>query len=1184
MDFSTLKSDLEQIGGTNPLRHFEVSSFGQIDLTRAHPGGMAQLVSARQTTVSNLVRDGVAQARSLSAARRIRAKAKRISDSFGVAACFISAGLIVHAERKIPLALWPVDLVSKGDDFEIRLGLEPSLNPEATTLIRSQRPDFQERDLLAIIRSGPDLLPLAAVPFVESQLSQLGVAVEPALVLGNFVPDLLLSSIPSEPRLSFEQPQSGAVGEPVLVADADSYQIKVMKAAMAGESFAVETLPGTGYIQTAINVLANLTLAGKRTLIIAPREQTVDEFAERLSQFSLGGLAIRSSDLWADTVAAISRNEKARAVDLQALTLKVKSAEAEVKNYFDKVSQPDAQIEVSLTEALTKLAALAGLDNPPTNAARIRPDMLSQLRESGAEIVENAHTGGVFSFGPQHSPWFNSAFANQAELDVAVAAAKSIAGEEFRLLSYQVNRYLQDQNLIPSNSIEDWSRQLSLLIGIRETLDKFKPQIFDRSLREMILATAPRGERGELSGAQRRRFKKLAKEFIRPGAAIPNLHAALAAAEEQRVLWLEVNTTQAPPTVPLGLNDTKQKFDQIYQVVSLLQRHLDPNPDLPLLTKLSFDDLAKRLLELAEQTEILSGYLERMGHVEQLRQQGLYDLYLELSKLSPDLERAQAEFELCWWQSALEAVVASNPEILEYDAERIAKLESGFEELSGQLVVTGNHHLASALANRWKEALQKHPAQADELRSQLRARKLDVATAKRAGAVWDAIAPNLITSPLKVHALGGYRFDSLLVLDAAATGVAEAATALKLANQVIAFGDPIISAPENFETIARANQGVIESSRYSVFDFVSANCSSYALQKSYRIQGQVLGQYLNQTFYHDRLVIEPSAEAFHGASNLEQIEITANANAESTIEGATESLDSEVEKVVELVINHARWNPQDSLMVVTPSRTHAERVATAVQKEVNLQPQLAEYFDAHGRERFEVLAMSEIVHRIADRVIFSVGFGRTPEGRISGSLGDFNSPHAARWMVNQIASARKRLTVVSCYNFEDFAGGSLPENQRWLKDLIAPPFMSEARPGEPDPLLRDLALRLRKLGVRVELNFAGRIALAASYRNQAAAIDPDWSLTGNNWDERLRLRPALLRAMGWKYLRVHAFEIFATPQEVANRIAASLGMDLVSKREPLFEEKAFEDNPRAWGDGDDSNDDRLRNERPPHWG
>ncbi len=1183
MDFSTLKADLDRIGGANPLRSFEVSSFGQIDLSRAHPGGMAQLVSARQTTISNLVRDGVAQARSLSAARRIRTKAKRISDSFGAKACFIAAGVIVAQDRQVPLALWPVDLIPKADDFEIRMGSEPILNPEASKLIREQRPDFQDGDLLSILRSGPDLLPSAVMPFVEGQLQGSGLAVDHLLVLGNFVPDLLLTTVPQEVRQSFES-QVGPGGEMLLVADADSYQLEVIRAASAGDSLAVETLPGCGYIQTAINVLANLALQGKRTLIIAPREQTIDEFSERLSEHGLAGLALRSNDLWNDTVAAISRNEKAQQVELQPLRLRQLSAEAEVKNYFEKVASPDSLTGVSLFEALNNLAALAGEQDPPTNSARIRADLLPELKLLGSELVSESFAAGVFSYGPQHSPWFGANFASSAEIDAALSAAKSLAGEEFRLLSYQVNRYLQDQNLVACKTIEDWSKQLSLLIGIRETLDKFKPQIFDRPLTEMILATAPRGERGQLSGAQRRRFKKLAKEFVRPGATIPNLHAALAAAEEQRSLWLEINTTQAPPSVPLGLNDAKQKFDQIYSVVSLLQRHLDPNPDLPLLTQLSFDELGEKLQNLVDKTEILTGYIDRMAAVEKLRQRGLFDLYLELCKISLDKNRVVLEFELCWWQSALEALVQSNPEILEYDADRIAQLETNFEAISSQVVEAGSGHLGGVLALRWKSALAANSAQADELRNQLRSRSIDPASAKRAGAVWEAISTGIITSPLRVHQLRGYKFDALLVLDAAATGVAEAASALAMAKQVIAFGDPVISAPESFETVARANQAASEDSRASVYDLISSHCESYPLRKSYRIQGQVLGTYLNQTFYKDRLVFEPSPESFHGASNLEQIEVTSSAHASSTIEGATESLDSEVAKVVELVTNHARWSPGESLMVVTPSRTHAERINQALQKELAGQPQIAEFFDAHGRERFEVLGMSEVVHRIADRVIFSVGFGRTPEGKISGSLGDFNSPAAARWMVNQVASARKRLTVVSCYNFEDFAGGSLPENQRWLKDLIAPPFMSEARAGDPDPLLRDLALRLRKLGIRVELNFAGRIALAASYRNQAAAIDPDWSLTGNSWDEKLRLRPALLKAMGWKYLRVHAFEIFATPQEVANRIATSLGMDLVSKREPLFEERAFEDNPRAWGDGDDNNDDRLRNERPPHWG
>jgi hypothetical protein len=89
---------------------------------------------------------------------------------------------------------------------------------------------------------------------------------------------------------------------------------------------------------------------------------------------------------------------------------------------------------------------------------------------------------------------------------------------------------------------------------------------------------------------------------------------------------------------------------------------------------------------------------------------------------------------------------------------------------------------------------------------------------------------------------------------------------------------------------------------------------------------------------------------------------------------------------------------------------------------------------------------------------------------------------------------------------------------------------------------------------------------------------------GESWEEKLRLRPGLLRAMGWDYHRVHAFEIFAQPQEVANRIAMKLGIDLRGRVEPLFDEPAFEDRPEAWGDGDDSNDDRLRDDKPPHWG
>ena len=1191
------RDELQGIGGTNPLISFELSSFGQVDLARSHPGGLAQLVSSRSTTLSNLVRDGVAQARAHSTVRRIKLKAARIEENFGISSVFIAGGLVEDKDsgRKLPILLWPTHLISKGEDYEIRIDPRPLINPALTELISSVRQSFNPNDLLAVSVGQGDLIPLSVLSLVSEILQGAAVEVEKLLVLGNFVPDLLTTQLRSpgvEGALPLQLAGEGEVIEPtgdaeiVLVANADSSQRLVLEKALSGSSFAVETLPGCGYLQTAVNLVANFAYAGKRALIIGPRQQTLDEMAERLGAVGLSGLAIREAQTWTDAVSAISRNEKAQPVALaDALSAKLQ-AESKISKYFELVGHPDPELNVSLIDAMRELAALAGKPIPPTNNSRVRTDLLVGLSDRALPALRAAHEAGVFSFGPQDSPWFAARFESQAELSAALTAVRSISGEDFRTLRYQISRYLSDQKLVQCESVEQWARQLRLLIGIRETLDKFLPSIYDRSLAQMIEATAPRTERGQLSGAQRRRFKKLAKEFIRPGASISNLYLSLQQAEQQRIGWLEMNQTQAPPTVPLGLNDVQEKFEKITSVLDLLQRHLDPSPDIELLTRLNLDALEAKVNDLATKTEILQRMLERAPLVAALEQLGLGNLASDLCKINPSIEQVESEFELAWWQSALEAIVNRNPAILQYSASEIAKLEAEFERCASQLIEHGNNEVKDRLSSRWKSAIAKYPAQADKLRNLLRARELTLKSGYlEAAPLWNALASAVLLSPYRLHELAkDEKFDVVIILDAASTAIAESLPAISRASQVIAFGDPTLALVEDFDTVARANQGHVAPKREASFAVIAFRYGSLSINHSYRTEGQVLGSYLNQNFYADRLVLEPAAGQLFGSHNFEHVQITEGATATSTIEGATESMDAEVSKVVELVLNHARWTPEQSLCVVTPSAAHAERVEQAVAKALKDQANLAEFFDAHGREKFQVATMSQFTHRLADRVIFTVGFGRTPEGRISGTLGDFNSEFASHWMVNTIVSARKRLTVVSCYNFEDFAAGKLPENQRWLKDLIAPSFLSDIRSGEPDPLLADLSKRLQKLGFSVALNFGGRIGLAVSLGNRAAVVDADWALQGENWDEKLWLRPGLLKAMGWTYIRVHALEIFAQPQDVANRIAKELGLDLERKAQPLFEEKAFEDTNRAWGDPDDSNDNRLNDERPPHWG
>ena len=1188
-----LTDQLGSIGGSNPLKTFEASTFGQIDLARSHPGGLAQLTGSRSTTITNLVRDGVAQSRALSAARRIRAKAKSIEQNYSISALFIAAGAVVTTEGDtLPILLWRSHLLPKGDDYELRVEDVPMLNPALLTLLKKVRPDFRESDLYAVANAQGELIPVSVLSLVTELLGEAASETQKLLVLGNFVPDLVQVTkhgIAGSKLLDLlvaggDNPEGIAV-TPLAVENADSSQLAVLERALSGQSFATWTLPGAGYLQTVVNLLANLALQQKRTLLIAPRKQTLDEVAERLSQANLQGLAIRESNTWGDTVAAISRNEKSEEHRLPEAKARLEKAQAEVELYFSALHSNDNPLNLTLIEVIEKLAELAAKPIPPVNSARIKPEQLPSIRQAAANLLHRAHEAGVFRYGPNDSPWFGANFTSETEIAKCVGELKDLAGEEFRILSYQINLYLTDLNLKPCDSVEQWSVQLRLLLGIRETLDRFLPAIYDRPMHELITATGPRSERGSQSGAARRRFKKLAKEYIRPGSSVPNLHAALLAAQEQFDLWLELNQTKAPPTVPLGLSDVQQKFERIFEVLERLQRHLDPNPDVELLTRLSFADLTGRLDDLATKTEPLDRYLERLPLVNELEALGLSVLVRELCKVNPTREQLDDEFDLAWWQSALETIVAANPGITEYTNQQLAAIELEYELAAQELVAQSNALVRSELSKRWKAGIVSHPAQADDLRGLLRDRKLNLRNANTQGrALYQSLVPAVLVSPYRLAELDpAEQFDVVIVLDAASVGVAEAAAALAKGSQLIVFGDDVIAAPADFDTVARATQGHSDTDRESVFSFARQNLPLLSITRNYRTQGQVLGKYLNDNFYSDQIVLDPAIGQFFGKYNFEQIELTEGITASSTIEGATESMDAEVRKVAELVINHARWTPEESLMVVTASRSHADRIASMVQDEVGKQPQLAEFFDAHGREEFECVTMSELTHRLADRVIFSVGFGRTPEGRISGTLGDFNSANASRWMVNQIVAARKRLTVVSAYNFEDFAQ-SLPENQRWLKDLIAPSFLSEIKAGEPDPLLRDLSLRLEKLGLKVQLNFAGRIGLAVSHGAKAAVVDADWSLVGQSWDERLRIRPGLLRAMGWQYLRVHALELFARPQDVANRIAMDLGLDLQSRKEPLFEERAFEDTARAWGDPDDSNDDRLRDDKPPHWG
>ena len=69
---------------------------------------------------------------------------------------------------------------------------------------------------------------------------------------------------------------------------------------------------------------------------------------------------------------------------------------------------------------------------------------------------------------------------------------------------------------------------------------------------------------------------------------------------------------------------------------------------------------------------------------------------------------------------------------------------------------------------------------------------------------------------------------------------------------------------------------------------------------------------------------------------------------------------------------------------------------------------------------------------------------------------------------------------------------------------------------------------------------------------RAVVVETDEDVNRGSLRESLRLRPDVLRRLGWHYLRVHSFELFADPDAVASRIARLIGADDEATTDVLF--------------------------------
>ena len=1216
IDWDGLLDELRSVGFTNPLLNFEPSTFSQIDLERAHPGGIAQLVAGGSAVLSNLFRDPLAFSRAYSAAKRIKDQSETLDSQFGLRGLGLVGGLVnldqAGFDLSLPVLIWPVSLERKTDDFELKVLGGARVNPGLLSALEvsfGARLDPQE--LVNLTRQTTDLVPMSVLAKISEAVGQ-GSKLETRriLALGNFssetielvesIPRVdtgllqeLLSASASQKETDAETLPATAQREPqikdvFLVADADSTQQTVVARAVAGESFAVETLPGCGYTQTMVNTIAALHQAGKRVLVLAPRRQTLNELADRFASLGLAGVAVRSHASWLDVISAISRHEKARLVDFDVAKIRLEAATNDAQQYFDLLVREDSKLGVTLTQALEQLARLSLLPKPPQTSARIASGdlVVHKNRNDAMRLLMQAADLAEFDYAPADSAWFQARFDNEDEVASAVKLAKRLSEDSFSNLRNQIDVFIAKVGFKPAQTCDDWGLYLQLFAGVRETLGRFVPEVFARPLDELIIATGPRNGSQEMSGGNRRRLKKLAKEYLRPGMHVADIHEALQAASWQREEWKKFNLADTNPDVPAGINDVMVAYRAFVADIGVLQAHIDDDESSKPLAKLNLDDLSAALHSLASDIGPLERLEERNAVRAELKQAGLGALARNLAELRVSREQIALELDLAWWQSALEYLISRDASVMNYTPEQISAIESALVSAGDEVVALGARQLSDQMSKLWHQAVVNQPSQTQSLKLVLQSRAATVRSIfEAAPAFFENIFTVVMASPYELATTLSQRqqFDTVIVADAAGTTLAENLGGLVRARQLIAFGDDAIAAPDGFEFEVTDAAAAASEPGKSIFNQTRQAFGVETLRKSWRPNGQTLGAFINREFYQNRIQFLATPGDLNGKTNL-SIEILRSGIGVAGAAASVESPDAEVERLVSMVMRHVRSQPEESLLVVTASSVHAKRVDSALLQARKAQPESDEWFKKHGREKFEVTTLRTLSHRVADRIIFSIGFSTDQSNNAPQRLGDLNLPAGSRFFANMLVSARNQLDVVSCFSAEQISAEATTQTHQLLREVLSSNSVREIYESETDPLLEDLALRLKKLGAHVVENLGFGLPLVASYANKSAVICPDWNLYGDDLNEKLRLLPALLRGMGWQVVRVHSFELFSDPEALAIRIGEGLGMQITKRPQALFDSPSFDETDAAWGDRPDSNDQRLKGDKPPHWG
>ncbi|WP_460475941.1 hypothetical protein [Brachybacterium huguangmaarense] len=1043
-----------------------------LDLTHSHPSGLAQLLAGRGATrLSSLVREVGALASARATARAIRETSRRQADEVGLSTCHLGIGEVswdapdgerIHA----PALVRPITLRLRGnarEDVDLEIDATVDLNPVLLRALRDAGVAVDARALLATTDGPYGFDPNPVLDAFRALGTPLpGFTVTHALVVGNhmntasaladdlatdreeWTASTLVAALAGDEQARTEL---AAAGRPTptpidprdLVAAVEPEHETALARVLDGGHLALTAPPGADSIDLVVDLLAELNARGRSVLVVSQRRRSLGRIARSVQERGLGELLF---DLSPDP--ALQRNASEallsslrgagsfRPAEPLEERPELRRSRATLAGHVAAMHRVQHPWGASAHDALAALAALTRLRPAPRTTVRLRVEvalrMVGAERERFADALREAADSGALTTTAEDTAWYGATITTDTQAEHAIALVRELRDEVLPRLRELAGEVGTDIGLAEVASMTALHARLGLLTRVHGILGAMRPGVFEAPLGDMIAATASKQWRAEhrveLPRGARRRLVRGAVELSRTAKEDQALQSELLRARAVLQDWRAVAGESAgSPRVPIDLTSAQadvRRADTLCDELGVLLGSGTGGDDL---AGASFDTLQERLDALVRDEASLADVPRRTTILRRLEFDGLGELVEDLRERRVPADQVGAELDLAWWRTVLELIAGAEPTISQYDGTSLSMVAERFRRLDAERIAGSADRVRAASDEVLVASMKRHPdlsrAAIAELSRSSTTSVRDLA-AKYRDILFRA-RPTWLASPYLVPQIvpRGRHFDVAIIADGGRLPTGAALPAMVRATQTIVVGDPLEYAGTDEASVLDDMRRVAPSAALRR-DPHPATGGLRAFAQRRGDGPPVLAVPSPEGVEPDRLVLVDRATGpvLHGRDHVE-------------------STEAELRRVTDLVIEHARTRPERSLAVITLSADHAQAVLDRVIQTVGVVPMLRDFFAPDAQEYFTVVSADQASSIVRDDVIVSIGFGKTPHGRVIHQFGALSGAGGRKALVTALTRSRGRTTVVSGLRAEDLDRTRLrSEGAQDLLDLL----------------------------------------------------------------------------------------------------------------------------------------------------